>query len=112
MSPNSTLRPHRGVLVLTIGIVGIVLGCFPVGVVAWILGRGDLKAMEAGEMDPSGRGLTLAGKILGIVSVTLSVALILMITFVTAIGTKVRTRVPDRVQPQSETVPDPAPNPR
>ena len=65
------MRPHRGVLVLVLGILGIVL-CFICGIVAWIMGNGDLRQMDAGLMDPTGRGLTQAGKICGIIAVALA----------------------------------------
>ncbi|MEK9633677.1 MAG: hypothetical protein VW622_07545 [Opitutae bacterium] len=37
------------------------------------MGSGDLKAMDAGTMDPAGRGNTNAGKICGIIGCVLSV---------------------------------------
>jgi hypothetical protein len=40
------------------------------------MGNGDLAAMERGEMDPSGYGMTKAGKIVGMVSVILSIVVI------------------------------------
>ena len=64
------LRPHRGVLILVLGILGIVC-CFICGIIAWAMGNGDLREMDAGRMDPSGRGLTQAGKICGMISVIL-----------------------------------------
>ena len=66
------LAPHRGTLILVLGILGIVC-CFICGIIAWVLGNGDLKEMAAGRMDPSGEGLTKAGKICGIVSVALQI---------------------------------------
>ena len=66
------LRPHRGTLVLVLGILGLVC-CLICGIIAWILGSADLKEMDAGRMDPSGRGLTQAGKICGIISVVLGI---------------------------------------
>ena len=36
------------------------------------MGSSDLRDMDTGRMDPSGRGLALAGKICGIVSVALA----------------------------------------
>ncbi len=66
------MRPHRGVLILVFGILSIVISCFPLGIVAWVMGSSDLKDMDAGLMDSEGRGMTLAGKILGIVSVALT----------------------------------------
>ncbi len=69
-SQTSNLKPHRGTLVLVLGILGLVC-CFVCGIIAWVMGNTDLKAMDAGEMDPEGRGTTQAGKICGIVSVAL-----------------------------------------
>jgi len=46
---------------------------FICGIVAWVMGNADLAEMDAGTMDPEGRGLTQAGKICGIVSVALNV---------------------------------------
>jgi hypothetical protein len=65
-------QPHRGTLILVLGILGIVC-CFICGIIAWVLGSGDLKEMDAGRMDPSGRSLTQAGKICGIISVVLQI---------------------------------------
>jgi uncharacterized membrane protein YidH (DUF202 family) len=61
------LQPHRGVVVLVLGILGIVV-CFICGIIAWVMGNNDLREMEAGRMDPSGQGLTKAGKICGMIS--------------------------------------------
>jgi hypothetical protein len=62
---------HRGTLILVFGILGIVF-CFPLGIAAWIMGRQDLKAMDAGSMDPSGRGNTNAGRICGMIGTLLA----------------------------------------
>jgi len=67
------LKPHRGGVVLALGILGIVV-CFICGIIAWVMGKNDLREMDAGTMDPSGRGLTQAGKICGIISVILAIA--------------------------------------
>ncbi len=66
------VRPHRGVAVLVLGILGIVV-CFICGIIAWVMGNNDLREMNAGIMDPSGRGLTQAGKICGMVGVILAI---------------------------------------
>jgi hypothetical protein len=70
--PQQSLRPHRGGLVLALGILGIVC-CFICGIIAWVMGNNDMREMDAGRMDPSGRGLTQAGKICGIVSIILQI---------------------------------------
>ncbi len=65
------MKPHRGTLILVLGILGLVI-CFPLGIAAWIMGQGDLKEMDSGVMDPTGRGMTSAGKIIGIVATVLT----------------------------------------
>ncbi|MHC4212921.1 MAG: DUF4190 domain-containing protein [Planctomycetota bacterium] len=67
---QSSQQPHRGTLILVLGILGLVC-CFICGIIAWVLGSGDLKEMDAGTMDESGRGLTQAGKICGMIGVIL-----------------------------------------
>ncbi len=68
--PPLVLKPHRGTAVLVVGILGIVVvPCFVCGIIAWVMGKNDLAEMDAGYMDPSGRGITQAGKICGIVGV-------------------------------------------
>jgi hypothetical protein len=72
MASGGSVRPHRGVLILVFGILSIVV-CFIFGIVAWVMGNGDLAQMQAGTMDRSGEGLTKAGKICGMVGVGLAV---------------------------------------
>jgi len=66
------MQTHRGTMILVFGILGLLV-CFPFGIVAWVMGNADLKAMDAGTMDPEGRGTTHAGKIIGIVATILNV---------------------------------------
>lgn len=54
------------------GILGLVL-CFPFGIAAWVMANGDLRQMDAGRMDPEGRSMTYAGKVLGIIAVCLAI---------------------------------------
>ena len=65
------MQPHRGSMILVFGILSLIV-CMPLGIVAWVMANGDLKKMDAGTMDPEGRGNTQAGKICGIISVCLS----------------------------------------
>ncbi len=71
-STQQTLRPHRGGMILALGILGLVC-CFICGIIAWVMGSNDLKEMAAGRMDTSGQGLTQAGKICGMISVILQI---------------------------------------
>ena len=70
--PVQHLQPHRGVMILVFGILGLVI-CVIFGIVAWVIGGGDLRAMAEGRMDPTGEGLTKAGRICGMISVALTI---------------------------------------
>ena len=65
-------QPHRGSMILTFGIIGVAC-CFPFGIAAWVMGHSDIKSIDSGIMDPSGRSMTNGGKICGIISVIITV---------------------------------------
>ena len=67
-APQRPLEAHRGGAVLALGILGLAV-CVICGIIAWVMGNGDLRKIDAGLMDPAGRGLTQAGKICGMISV-------------------------------------------
>ncbi len=67
------MQPHRGILVLILGILSLVGCSFFTGIPAWIMGKGDLRQIDAGQMQPDGRTLTQIGMILGIISVVMAV---------------------------------------
>ncbi len=58
-------RPHRGPLILILGILSIITTCPIPGIMAWVMGSADLADMQAGRMDASGQGATQAGRFLG-----------------------------------------------
>jgi len=85
------MEPHRGGLVLGLGITSAALGLFggsgvccciifdvlavgglATGIAAWLMGMGDLRKMDQGLLDPDGRGSTQAGYICGIIGTALS----------------------------------------
>jgi hypothetical protein len=66
------MKKNRGTVILVLGILGLII-CMPLGIVAWVMGSGDLKEMDAGTMDASGRSLTKAGKICGMIATILCV---------------------------------------
>ncbi len=78
-------RAHRGGMVLTFGIVGV-LCCMPLGIAAWVMGASDLAEMRAGRMDPSGMDTTRVGMILGIVPVGLAILGIVVNVLLMAVG--------------------------
>ena len=59
------MKPGRGGLILAFGILSWVV-CVIFGIAAWVMGNNDLSEMDAGRMDPRDRGLTQAGKIIGL----------------------------------------------
>ena len=80
-TPGAYLKPHRGTAVLVLGILGIVV-CLICGIIAWVMGNNDLREMAEGRMDPSGYGMTKAGKICGMIGVILAiVGIVLCIIF-------------------------------
>jgi hypothetical protein len=70
---------HRGGLVLTLGVAGMIASGIhvlsvigvPLSVTAWVMGQSDLKRMRANQLDPGGAGLTQAGRICGIIGTCL-----------------------------------------
>jgi hypothetical protein len=62
--------PHRGALILVLGLLGIFLQPCPgpiFALIAWVMGSNDLREMEAGRMDRSGMDLTRAGMVMGMI---------------------------------------------
>ena len=83
------LKPHRGTMILVLGILSLVIGCvgWIMGIMAWTMGNADLRAMDAGIMDPTGRGITQAGKICGVIGTLLQlVGVALVVIWMLFIG--------------------------
>ena len=57
-------------MILVFGILGLTV-CGIFAPIAWVMGSGDLKEMQAGTMDPSGEQMTSIGRILGIIGTVL-----------------------------------------
>jgi hypothetical protein len=75
------MKPHRGVIILVYGILGFVI-CPFFGLAAWMMGTNDLQEMARGRMDSTGRDLTKAGRICGMIaSCYLIVWLLIIILF-------------------------------
>lgn len=74
------LKPHRGSVILAFGILGLVV-CQWFGVAAWVMGNNDLREMDRGYMDPSGRELTKTGRILGMVATATTVIPLILLCF-------------------------------
>lgn len=63
--PSGVYRPHRGAVILVMGLVGLVAQCPVFSVMAWVMGTSDLDEIRAGRMDPEGEGSTKVGRMLG-----------------------------------------------
>jgi hypothetical protein len=63
----------RSTIILVLGIVGLVCGCVPAGIGAWIMGARELKAIQAGEASEEGRSKAQIGMYLGIAGTVLSI---------------------------------------
>ncbi len=61
------VSPHRGGLILVLGLLGFIMTCPICSLLAWVMGSHDLAEMRAGRMDRSGEGLTQAGQVLGMI---------------------------------------------
>jgi len=79
------MKPHRGTLILIFGILSLVI-CAPLGIAAWVMGSGDMKEMDAGTMDPSGRGTTQAGKICGMIGTILMIIGVVIFILLALLG--------------------------
>ncbi|MDA1025904.1 MAG: hypothetical protein O3A19_05695 [Planctomycetota bacterium] len=64
------MKPDRGSLILVLGILSLIV-CAPLGIVAFLMGRGDLAEIDAGQRDSEGRTSTQAGYICGIIGTIL-----------------------------------------
>jgi len=88
---HSDYAPHRGGLVLALGLVALVGGfsfCVPVviGPLAWIFGSIDLREMREGRMDPAGEGMTRSGQICGIIATLLMLLGIMFAAMMFTVG--------------------------
>jgi predicted Zn finger-like uncharacterized protein len=124
-------EPHRGTLILVLGIVSIVcstLGaCFaglggliglPLGIAAWVMGRRDLIKMTENLMDSQGKELTKAGWICGIIGTIMgslcSLGFLVYLGFIFTMFNTARKMPPPLPAPAPAPVrpaPPPAPGP-
>jgi len=89
-------EPHRGGLILILGILSLVvfpLG-LPLGIAALLMGRRDLKKIRSNAMDAAGEGSTLAGWICGIIGTGVGSLFCLGITvYIAFIAVMIKTLV-------------------
>ena len=69
-APQLALKSHRGGQILTLGLIGLFV-CGPLCLAAWVMGSSDLREMDAGMMDGSGRSSTSSGRNIGMLGTVL-----------------------------------------
>jgi hypothetical protein len=74
------LKPHRGGVILAFGILGLVV-CQLFGIAAWVMGNSDLREMNRGYMDPTGRDRLHHRRILGMVATGLMIIPVIVLFF-------------------------------
>jgi hypothetical protein len=75
------IKPHRAGTVLALGIIGLFV-CGPLCIAAWMMGDSDIREMDAGIMDKSGRSTTSTGRSLGILGAILwIIGIVFLIVF-------------------------------
>jgi hypothetical protein len=77
--PSSRLEPHRGQLMMILGILSIVVLQIILGPITWVMANGDLRKMNAGVMDPAGRDNTKLGKTCAIIGTVIGVGSLVLI---------------------------------
>ena len=78
---------HRGSMILTLGVFAVACNFFMVpSILAWVMGKADLAEIDAGRMDPEGRGMTQAGMILGMIFTILPLVILLLYVGFIVIG--------------------------
>ena len=76
-------EPHRGTMIMILGILSLVMMPIVLGPIAWIMGNNDLKLIRAGRMDPEGESSTNTGRICGMIGTILGIlGLVIGITLV------------------------------
>ena len=77
METSTGSASGKAVTALVFGILSIFM-CPLLGVVAWVLGNGELKAIAAGEAPVEGRTLASVGKVMGMVMTILMIVALAM----------------------------------
>jgi hypothetical protein len=64
-------KPHRGDLMMILGVLSLVVGPPIVSVLTWVMAHKDLKEMDAGTMDAAGRSQTRTARLMAMISTVL-----------------------------------------
>lgn len=76
----ATQQSSKATIAVVVGVLGIVC-CGLLAPVAWYLGNEEIKAIDAGRLSETNRGMAQVGKILGIIGSILLVLGLLWVLF-------------------------------
>jgi hypothetical protein len=90
-SRSRDCEPHRGSMIMVMGILSFFVAGLILGPITWILGRSDLKKMREGTMDPEGESQTRTGVLCAMIStiihgVGLVIGLIIAVLMIVVFG--------------------------
>lgn len=85
MMDNTGYENSQATTILVLGILSIVV-CGLLGPVAWVMGKNELEAIDAGRRAPEGRQNANIGKILGMIASALMVIGIIAVIVVIGFG--------------------------
>lgn len=77
-NPPMMRKPHRAGTILVLGIIGLFV-CGPLCIAAWVMGDSDLREMDAGIMDNSGRSTTSSGRSVGMLGSVLWIICVIVL---------------------------------
>jgi predicted Zn finger-like uncharacterized protein len=80
------MEPHRGTMILVLGILALTGLGILTGIPAWIMGNADMAKIRAGTMDPEGESNTNIGRILGMVSTIIFLLTVVPMFFCCCLG--------------------------
>jgi hypothetical protein len=76
----------NAIIALIAGIASFVFCPFILGIVAWIMGKGEVSKIDRGESSEAGRGMAKIGMWLGIINVILSIIFALIYALIIVIA--------------------------
>lgn len=85
-APSSGKASSNAVWALVLGILSWVLCGILAAIPAWIMGKNEIKAIEAGRSDASGKTMATIGMWLGIIQVILAILALIVILIIIMLG--------------------------
>jgi hypothetical protein len=68
VASTGKLKPHKGQLMLLLGVLSLFVAPLILAPITLIMARSDLKEMDAGRMDPTGRSQNMTARLCAMIS--------------------------------------------